>query len=213
MIYYSKEDHFLVKYDVNFNIEELMNIRKDIINNCGFKSREKEYSIIEEDKFIKSKKHGNNEIIDLVKEDKDGVNKYTYINIKYPRLVMLIDGIICGNYSCLYELLNEYEIENIENFQEKIEILVSDIKHGNYDSLEEANEKIDQARKLVELKELNKDTESTYYYYKQLISKIELTMINCMETEDVLRVRDFLDNNNYYYNEEENKVLKMNKPF
>ena len=216
MIYYIVGERFITKYDVSFDEEVLLDIRQSLIDNCSFVTRETTMSNLDEEKFLKFSSDEYSEIYDLNKieqDDDSSINKYTYIIKKYPKLVKIIDGILNKDCNSLYELFNTYEVECPLNYQEMINEIVSDIKHNNYEDINEANSKIDYARKCIELKELNKNIQSTYYYYHLLKNSISFLAIDNINLVSVYHYNSFFENGNYEFDENTEKVLKIKMPF
>ncbi len=221
MIYYLVEDKYINKYEVVFEKDKIIKIRDEIIKNCSLKSNESRESTLEKEEFIRNNTNELNKIESIIIKDTNRVSSYSdtsedkkvynykYIRVKYPYLVELINRILNNDSQSLNELLNNYKIEVPQNYNVLIDSILSDIKHNNYTSLNDGLSKMEEAKKYIELKELNPNIESTYFYYNSLKENLDFHLIDSLSIEDVMRYNDFFENNKYKYDIKNESILRL----
>lgn len=208
MEFYLIEGKNLSKYQLEFNREELENLRTEIIENCS------EISHIDEEVYNYSAKNWK-ELAETF-PDKYGVRNYSvektgkyggdgdlivhepivhvicdfYI---YPHLVSIINGILSGNVDSLYEFLETDFISELNNLDQQLFELNLEIdKMSNLDKQKQI--------KLTELQELDSKRKNTEQkqniiapYYKKVNQIIKKKLIASYNLNTIKEVLEFIE--------------------
>jgi len=201
MILFLKEEDKIKKYLVYFNREELEKIRIEIIDKCSeLVHHEYEYSgrlsSTFADDYLKIRNFKETKIGEEENKKCDfSVKKmyhYSYDELIYPYLVTIINGILNGDISSVYELLNPNFDKERKSFDERISNLNEEISNGNIDNNSRIS-KLNKLKKLITDKELNKNQQSVFDYYEKVRKLIVLTCIDYIDIEQFERISKFLD--------------------
>lgn len=208
MYYFEKNGNYLYKYKVNVDKNKLLELRREIIDNCSEISNEE---VISE----KEPSHLENgfERRCIFKENES--NKYSYLVYKYPYLVELIDRLL-NNDNFAFQELNTLNVEKIRDINKfKKEKLLNDLEH--IDDLDPDN-KVKKYHELKELQKsikLNENQKSIIPYYEEVKSLLKPKLIGCFLYDEILRFVNFLelDVNKLFVNviEEDKNTLKLTK--
>ncbi len=197
MIYFEDGGDRIKKYNVGFNRTELKKIVLDLINNCGIKEH-----IIEErcsdpkgeprksKVYVTSKTNtGKTHSYGDCGSD-EPVYKYDYIIIHYPRLAELIETLLEGNESALYDIV-QYVVEepkvcnvNLENYKVRINELLDSNPTAAIKLIENLN-------KEKEFVKLNQGLQSTQKYYEALMNSFNFVFLDSMEKRTIMEYNDF----------------------
>ena len=196
MIYYKQAEDCIIKYNVTYDKTLLEQIRKDLIDRCSIKKHIiKKDTINPKDGYInplaekisKLKKTDTGKTID----DKV-VYEFDYIYTCYPKLVLIIIGLLNENESSLKELF-DYEIEHPIDFDKQIERKKDEIKENFLEYTEDDFNRVKRDLFLLfENRKLNEKSTSTMECYYKL-----LTSLNYEEVDKVSY--DMIDKYNLFF--------------
>ena len=194
MIYYCTNGEYALKYEVNFNEDNLKKLQNECVIACGRKSCKKTHvSVLHKrnDEFIyeiDSKEVG-------YREDFYGdvpIYEKTYIEYEKPKLYYIINGIINGNVS---SLINLYQIDvNKEeySFDRDISIKLKELSMIDDIEVDKKIKKYSELKSLMEEKEYNKKQIPIEEYYKKVKDAITIKLTGKISLETVKSVEKFL---------------------
>lgn len=204
MLYFRKNDETIEKYQVSFDKEEIEKIKKKIINNCSKKTHVIRESTLSSSELInnplgekmshlKKKNTGRTTSYSDTSEDKT-VYEYDYILITYPYLTFLVDKLLSGDETAIYDMV-DYKIEYPINYDELLTQERGEINRLVDNNPEEVIKKAENLKKLLEEKELNKNQQGTGVYYNQLVGLIKFNLIDSLPISELDRIESFLNIN------------------
>lgn len=187
--YYYLSDGSINQCSVNMDIKRLKELRNLIIDNCS------------------EIKHVITESVDIPEEGEQVYNlKYKMVGKKYddfsnkirslyfieydwyeyPKLVTIIDELLCGNVSVLDDFYNI--LNNIKSEDDVINQLYSELRkahrEGNNQMIRKINGKINAIKK-------SKEKSPVKDYYLRVDEYINLKVLRSMSVNTLIRVEDF----------------------
>lgn len=203
MILFIKKEDRIDKFLVEFNSEELEKIRIEIIEKCSeLVHHEYECSgSLPKDFADNPLKIRNFKETKIGKKEHETIKHgytvekqyhYSYDELEYPYLVTLINRILKGDVSAVYEILNPDFNKERKSFDERISEITNEINDSNLDNNRKIS-KLNRVKKLIENKELNKNQESVLEYYEKVKELIILTRIDLINIKSLERIIDFFD--------------------
>ena len=214
MIFFSKMNEFIYKYNVTFDNEQITKMRDLIIDKCSTKTHIVRKGTVDPRMIINPQKEtivsfseyktGEKDSYNDISDDKD-VYRYDYILVSYPKLVGLINGLLNGDENALYELIGNYQSEEPIDY----DALIKAQKEKIIDILNNNPMKVDGETKdlmsLIEKKRLNEGQASTELFYKELISKLEFKALG------KFKVSDFETYNKFFGVDETIESIKLRR--
>ena len=152
---------------------------------------------------LKKKNTGRTTSYSDTSEDKT-VYEYDYILITYPYLTFLVDKLLSGDETAIYDMV-DYKIEYPINYDElltqergEINRLVDNnqeevIKKIAPEDYTKKKEKLKELEDLLKAKELNKNQQSIDVYYNQLVGLIKFDLIDSLPISELGRIESFLE--------------------
>ena len=195
MIYFKQNNNLIEKYYVTFDKVQLEELKNRIIYNCSFIEHKentsewgagyKDFNLV---RNLKSKKVGEHEYW----EETRSIYKYTYDEYIPPRLVRLIDILLSGHSSSLTEIFN-YDFSNDVSIDERIKKETEKFSLIDINDVYTKQEQLKKIDNLLKSKELNKDQENIKPYYDELISLIDLRLIDTISINEINRFESFFE--------------------
>lgn len=212
MIYYCTNGGYALKYEVNFNEDELKKLQNECVIACGRKRRKKAHVSVlykRPDEFIyeiDSKEVG-------YREDFYGdvpIYEKTYIEYEKPKLYYIINGIINGNINWLITLYQIDVTKEEYSFDKDISIKLKELSMIGDTDVDKKIKKYSELKSLMEEKEYNKKQIPIEEYYKKVKDAITIKLTGKISLETVRSVEEFLG---YKLNidEKEELVKTLNK--
>ena len=140
---------------------------------------------------LKKKNTGRTTSYSDTSEDKT-VYEYDYILITYPHLTFLVDKLLSGDETAIYDMV-DYKIEYPINYDELLTQERGEINRLVDNNPEEVIKKAENLKKLLEEKELNKNQQGTGVYYNQLVGLIKFNLIDSLPISELGRIESFLE--------------------
>ena len=189
MIYFKKCGDYISKSYVTIDIDNLKNVREEVINNCsGIIHHEHVCNISEIENRLVGIDYKN-----LEKEKIDDVTyKIIYDEYKYPRLVELIDKLLSGDSSVISEIASPKET-NQNYYDENIEKLNDEINTINNFSTDVKIRKLIELRKLIIEAEINRKRKNIAKYYEMVKTLITVHHIEDISLNTIEMVEKFFD--------------------
>ena len=213
MIYFRKNNDLIEKYNVNFDKSKIKNLRQEIIDNCSFIEHiefESDYSprFIDES-LIKNFYYKNTgEKKEYFEETRD-IYFYSYDEYKPPYLIKLIDKLLNNEENVLRQIFS-YDTSiktGIDEINNKIKKLNTEFNKIDIYNIEDKKNKLNEIEELVKLKKLNKNQKNIENYYNELITLIDIKLVDKISVSELKRIESFLEINlNNKIND--SKVLK-----
>ena len=212
--YYVIEDKNINKYLVNFDVEELKGLRREIIDNCNNVVHVAYRSVDEPDYF------GDEHIRRYVSHKLEAMSyssfwfggsvgvfvKYDYY--EYSKLVLILDNLLKGNMKSLDDLFNFSSIYGLklDELKSRIEMtkLVTDDENEKIDALVNSY--------VFEIKKDKRDLEKIEKIYVDKVKKsINLSLVDSISVEMFECVREFFDDSSINKNVSRSlkRVLKV----
>lgn len=212
MIYYCTNGEYALKYEVNFNEDELKKLQNECVIACGRKRHKRAYVSVlykRPDEFIyeiDSKEVG-------YREDFYGdvpIYEKTYIEYEKPKLYYIINGIINGNINWLITLYQIDVTKKEYSFDRDISIKLKELSMIDDTEVDKKIKKYSELKSLMEEKECNKKQIPIEEYYKKVKDAITIKLTGKISLETVRSVEEFLG---YKLNidEKEELVKTLNK--
>lgn len=193
MFYFKQNDNVIEKYQVEFDKEELLNLKQKIIDDCSFIAHE-EYETDDrpklDDKIIR-----NFKCVDTGKTQEYfyGTSKiylYSYDVYIPPYLDTLIDELLNGDSKVIDKILN-YDIYDKLILDDQINSLYQEIIKLSPENSKERKFKLYNLEGLLKLKELNKGQQSIEPYYNQLIELISFNLVDSLPISETSKIDSF----------------------
>ena len=205
MTYYCVEGNKVKKYEITFDINELIKLQKECVIACGKKSCKKTHVSIlfkRDDDFIYET---NSEQIGY-REDFYGdvpIYEKTYIEFEKPELYYIINEILNGNIKGIIDLF-KMNMNNEYSFDREISNLLIQTSKIEDTDVDKKIKILNKIKKIKEEKEYNKNQKSILEYYKKAIKIINIKLTGEISLDEVRNVEDFLG---YKLNINENDEL------
>ena len=195
MLYFKKNNDVIEKYEIDFDKEEIENLRLEIIDNCSLVEH-KVYQGIDllmsiDKSLIKnfsSTKVGEKEYFEETKD----VYLYKYDEYKPPYLVKLIDRLLENDSSVLGEIFNYDAISSV-SIDDKINLASEEFAKIDPQDTRKRLEKLKELENLLRTKELNVNVQSVYLYYIRLLALIQIELIDKISISDIRKIEEFLE--------------------
>lgn len=200
MYYFEEGTNLIKKYKVSYSKEELLLLRKEIIDNCS--------EIIHKDYETTTGPSSNDplKIRNLVR-CQIGVKeyrmntlmpdrklyRYIYDEYNFPYLVSLIDRLINGDVSALKEIFNINYDKELKPFQDKVDKASSELDSIDNLRVREKRAKLDELQRYLEQLEYNKKQVSVIPYYQKVIDYLNLELVDTISRDSVTRVNSFFN--------------------
>lgn len=199
MIYYKLNDvnsSILEKYFINYDIDTLKKLQKEVVWKCGEKIFHKvqmreNYRRILDSPFMII--HGANKV--GVSEDFYGdtdIYEVCYTEYKKPKLFYIIQNIIDGRISGIKELLSDESIKLEFNGYDN-DIYNKQVELSSNVNIDEKIGILNEIKSLYEKKSFNSDRVSISSYYDRVISLISLEYINSIDINMCKDILSFFD--------------------
>jgi len=195
MLYFRKDDDVIEKYQVNFDKEEIENLKEEIIDKCSFiehNEYKSDYSPRFTDKIIRNFTYTpTGEEKEYFEEIRD-IYLYSYDEYKPPYLVELINKLLNGNSKVIDKILN-YDISNQLTIDDKINCVNQEFNKIASEDIIKKKEKLKELEDLLKAKELNKEQQSIDVYYNQLLRLIKFEFVDSISISELSMVETFLE--------------------
>ena len=191
MFYFKVEKEVVLKYQVNFNREEIEKLRENIIHNCSHIVHREYYNTCPPNFTDKSLIFNFKSTFAFEKEyfeETKDVYLYTFDEYEVPYLIKLINRLLKEDATVLEEILN-YKVEDKASLEEQINFVNQEYLKA--DNVFKRQEKLKELESLLSQKNLNKNQQSTYIYYQKLLSLIKFELIDTLPLDYIQRVEDF----------------------
>ena len=199
MIYYKLNDvnsSILEKYFINYDIDILKELQKEVVWKCGEKIFHKvqmreNYRRILDSPFMII--HSANKV--GVSEDFYGdtdIYEVCYTEYKKPKLFYIIQNIIDGRISGIKELLSGESIKLEFNGYDN-DIYNKQVKLSSNLNIDEKIGILNEIKSLYEKKSFNSDRVSISFYYDKVISLISIEYINSIDINMCKETLSFFD--------------------
>ena len=218
MFYYLKNRDNIEKYFVNFDNEELENLKIEIINNCSEIIHHEYDGIDAPDQFDYLRIRNYKEKFVGIKESRDSlqipdyyVYHFSYDEYVFPDLVYLIDELLKGDNNSIDKILNYGKKLNGKSISDTISDRIDETSRqlDNIDNLDivRKKSKLEELNSLIKLKEINEKQASIEPYYIKLKNLITFNLIDKISIKDIERVNNFFENKTNL----EEKIKKLKK--
>lgn len=194
MIYYCANGEYALKYEINFNEDDLKRLQNECVIACGRKRRKKTHVSVlykRPDEFIyeiDSKEVG-------YREDFYGdvpIYEKTYIEYEKPKLYYIINGIINGNINWLMTLYKINITKEEYSFDREISIKLKELSMIDDTEVDKKIKKYSELKSLMEEKEYNKKQIPIEEYYKKVMNAITIKLTGKISLETIRSVEEFL---------------------
>lgn len=199
MIYFEETDNELIKYEVEINEENLIELREKIINNCSNIIHHRYQYESELDFNMPKGIYFKNYHSRKIEEPKDYFETYVIEYDEYmpTPLVNYIDYLLNG-YAQIISLLKDYSLSCNPILlvkQREIELKAT-LRRCLTEPLEKIEiqalkESINSLEALKEERELNKNQVNDKIYYDDVMKCITLTEVDRMDKDTIRRVEEF----------------------
>ena len=217
-IYGNNNEDLIGKYEVNFDLEKVNELKKKIIENCSIK---KHVNTVLSDKSIAYIKFNRNNIKNFVQGEKTGESDWfednyetyymcSYDELTLPPIISLIDGLIDGDEKVINMIINPINI-NFMSLDEEIKLKKEEIKSTDDEDVEKKIKKLNELKDLLEESRLNKDIVDYKEYYpklQELISFNEVDVISQEYVDNTIKTLKFFDNIDILKEFEIRKLIK-----
>ena len=184
-------DCYVLDSNLNFSRDELLNLKKEIIERCSVIIHHDYESTCGPDT------RDNLKIRNFVKfcvsktslKDESKVYRYIYEEYRFPYLIYLIDHLLIGDYFVISELINidyEKEIISYDEVVRKVSHELDSI--SNYD-IREKRLKLDELEKCLEQLKYNKRQVSVIPYYQRVLDIIGVKKNDILESDEVCSLK------------------------
>ena len=218
MFYYLKNRDNIEKYFVNFDNEELENLKIEIINNCSEIIHHEYDGIDAPAQFDYLRIRNYKEKFVGIKESRDSlqipdyyVYHFSYDEYVFPDLVYLIDELLKGDNNSIDKILNYGKKLNGKSISDTISDRIDETSRqlDNIDNLDivRKKSKLEELNSLIKLKEINEKQASIESYYIKLKNLITFNLIDKISIKDIERVNNFFENKTNL----EEKIKKLKK--
>ena len=186
MNYFVKKEYSIVKYQVDFNLEKVQQLKREVIENCSLVVHKEYRSTIEPD-FHDSLRIRNYEKRMIGVKDNENLYLMSYEEYVYPELVSIIDELIEGNPNCIDKIMNPKEDSVLSFYEEKATEIFMDIEKKN-----------DQKEGLMELQSsvgeiVSKERKPVEEYYQRLKDLIKMKCSGTLSLNALNSVLAFFD--------------------
>ncbi len=195
MLYFRKNDNVIEKYQVDFDKEEMEELKKRIIDNCSFiehKEYKSDYFPRFTDEIIKNFRctstREKNEYFEEIRE----IDLYSYDQYNPPYLVELINRLLQNDSKVVDEIFN-YDVSTKLSIDDKINSVNQEFIKINPENITKRKAKLKEIEDLLKAKELNKGQQSIDLYYTQLIGLIKFELVDSLSISELNRVETFLE--------------------
>ena len=203
MNYFKKVDNKIEKYSVELDIEELKNLRKEIIDNCS-NIVHKDYEDMLNFPTIGKYHEIRNDSMEMTNKTKSRFGfdltiwHYTYDEYIYPVLVIFIDRLLDGEVEAIDNIFsddnNYLDVDQFDQLSKKLDVI------DNLD-IENKRKKLDELEKIIKKTSLHTNYDLIDEYYKKTQDLINLTYIDTIYIEkveevieEVEKIETFFDN-------------------
>ena len=193
MHYYQKSNEIINKYEVIFDQNEILSIKKEIKDNCTLMHLN-EVNTAYPDNF----KNGNTKIISkrklgmkYSKQTNHDLPLYVvkYFSFDYPLLIYLINDFLSGNASVLDQIFDyRDEREMPSNILARIVFEYDEIP---FENIEKKRKKLDELEQAIEFAKLNENQKPVYEYIEKIRNVVKLRLVDSIEYEDVKKYSEF----------------------
>lgn len=182
-MFYSNENFYVLDSNFEFSKEELLSLRKEVIERCS--------EIIHHDyesykgpdtrdtlrirNFIHFSVSKNNS-----KRD-EKISRYIYEEYKFPYLVNLIDRILKRDFSAIDELIHINVSKENKPLIDKINIVNSELDSISNFNISEKRSKLDELENLLVQVEYNKRQVSVFPYYEKVLDLLGIRKVSVEE--------------------------------
>lgn len=200
MIYFTKQEDKIEKYNIEFNEEELIKLQKEIINNCS-EITHYEYEGTEEPKatpYLKrtnliQTKIGTVENNDSLYYPDETLYHYSYDEQEYPYLIKLIDKLLARKSDAIYEIFNPNPNKEKEPVIKRVSNLKKEIDNLKTSELIKSYSKLDKLQKLLQKLEINKNQKSVLEYYPKVQALLTFELIDSIDLSSISRIEEFFE--------------------
>ena len=206
MIYYKidQESSCLIKYNVSFDKETLNEIKNELIINCSKRKHVVRESTLSSSELINNQL-GEMSDLKVRKTDKTTsycdtsedkvVFEYDYIHVTYPYLAALITGLLCGDETAIYKIIN-YKIEYPTNYHELITQEFKEMEKIIDSNSKELLKRTENIKRLSEERILNENCLPTLSYFTRVIDAIRFEEIDRMSISSIIAYKNFFATEN-----------------
>ncbi|MBQ1812663.1 MAG: hypothetical protein II119_01775 [Bacilli bacterium] len=191
MIYFEKHrDGSISKWNITFDIDDLEIIKKQVMEKFH-KVIHHEHDLDEDiaKARLESKKYHN---FTMVKNLNSETYHVTYDEYEYPRLVYLIEDLLCGDLSAISSIESPTETGQ-RKYNERIETLADEIDTiDNFDT-DKKIRKLEELKVAIRESNINKSEKKLSKYYEMTQSVINRYLIAHLEPEEVENIESFFD--------------------
>jgi len=211
MYFYADKEDRIEKYLVTFDEGLLIELRKEIIDNCSLiehceydaaygpfsmfgkdSTKDNEYCI---------KNYSENFL--YVRESRDSLQypdediyHFSYDKYIFPKIVFYIDEILKGNFQVLKKAPESFEASKY--FKDKIEEVSKELDAIDNLDVDKKQKKLEELKKLVKKAKLNENQKSTNKYLERLNNLISLKSVDTISIEEIARVDSFYEKETKY---------------
>lgn len=188
----SENEKAIYKSEVEFEREEIITIRSEIIENCSnivHRKRRGTRNAVKEDgeryRSVQKRFAGTENEIDIY--------DFTYTEYVFPELVSWLDKLLEGDISAINHLVGKdakVETVSYDDIIEEARANVDAIDTMNYEDKIKA---LNNLKEIVENSKLNEGNKSTKPYLERLKSLITVTKCATLPLESIDRVLTFFD--------------------
>lgn len=207
MYYIEQEGNYLVKYDIYIEIEKIIELKREIIEECSEIEHYSYDSVFvlhyKDDLYIRNFQQS---YIGATFNDLRDKYHFEYDKYEEPELVKIIDSLLGNNGTVISKLkkpvqpkTKKHQKEN-ELKQEINDILSIDINELDITKIDELKEEIQKYQEYVKL---NANRKSELEYYPKVLECIKLTEINRIDKNILMEAESFLSDSS-----EAEKTLK-----
>ena len=198
MIYFKKNDNNIEKYKINFNKEEIIELKKKIIDDCSFikhNEYKSDYSPRFTSEIIKNFRCISTGETKEYFEETRNIYLYIFDEYKPPYLVDLIDQLLNGDSNAINKILN-YDISCETNIDDQINIVNQEINEISYEDISKKKDKIKELEDLLKDKKLNMNQKNIEPYYKRLMELINFDLIDSISISELEKIESFFEMEN-----------------
>ena len=209
MIYFKKNDKEIKKYEVNFDCKKIEEIKEEIIEECSFIEHKEYRHDYKPYDYTYIRNYKDPVVVGACEYDTETRIEYAfnYDLLIPPRLVKLIDRLLSGSESALWDIKN-YNTSTIDELAKQIEEKNEELDRIPKENTKEKIEKLQEIDVLLSKKKLNKNCQPIEPYYNRLLALIKEELVDTIPLQDVKRVETFfnLDLTKKVYLEEKPKI-------
>ena len=186
MYYYHENEWYIIRDEINIDKYELKKLRNEVINNCSLivhTEYNADYAPTIDQSLVRNYKENFVCKKEYFEETRDVIH-YSYDELIPPKLVTLIDRLLNDDSTAVHDIRN-YDYNSEKTIDKMIEEKNKELENTDEKMYNKRIMILQELKKLVHDKELNKNQQSTEEYYGRLWSFTKYSRHICMPKSDL----------------------------